>query len=160
MAINLNLRIIGLKSFQKKIKDKANKIKNQRKKLFSRLAVLGFIDIQDHFKQEEGPTGKWRNLQPATIENRRQGKNANFGFKILQDTGSLRNSLMPNIGSKIVRSNSVFTSIGGSQKGVVNSYASAHNFGDKKRNIPQRGFMWISEKAKEAMIEQVRKFIG
>lgn len=160
MAIKLNLTVIGLKIFQKKIRDKANKIKNQRKSLFARLAVLGFIDIQDHFKKEEGPTGKWQNLKQITIDRRRKGDNPEAGFKILQDTGNLRNSLTPNIGSKIIRSDSAIISVGGSKKGIVKNYAAAHNFGSIKNNIPQREFMWISESGKQKMIKQIEKFVG
>lgn len=171
MAIGLSLNTIGLQALTRKLVRHSNKIKNQRRSLFARLSVLGFKDIQEHFKNEEGPSGggslagigmaaisgrstvRWRALSPVTIARRRKGGK---GAKILQDTGNLRNSLMANVGKKVIRADSVILSVGGSNKSSVDDYASKHNFGF---GVPKREFMYISKDGNAKIVKQVIKFI-
>jgi len=51
-------------------------------------SIMNFMrsKVIDHFRNEEGSTGKWQSLSPVTIALRRKGKGTG-GPKILQDTG-------------------------------------------------------------------------
>lgn len=155
--ITLNLKAIGLNVWAKRLSNKAKQIRNNRRQLMARLAVLGFKDVQDHFRKEMGPTGKWQKLSPVTLERRRKGKEISKGFKILQDTGFLRNSLIPNVGRNIVRANSVILSVGGFRKSLVETYAGIHDKG--LFGMPQRKFMWISKEGQGKMVLQIVKFL-
>jgi phage gpG-like protein len=69
----------------------------------------------------------------------RVGKSGN---KILQDSGRLRQGLMPN-------------NWRGTDEGLIFynrvPYANAHDKGVPKRNLPSRPFMWLSKEAKGAL---------
>lgn len=148
MPSSITLQQIKWDFFFRKVLNKSKKIKNQRKSLLARLAVLGFKDIQEHFKEEKGPDGLWKKLSAAAIARRKGGGG---GAKILQDTGRLRNSLTPSIGKRFFLKDQVtiFTPL---------DYAETHNKG--KGRIPQRKFMYISKGGMEKIKEQVEKFIG
>lgn len=152
--IGISLKTIGLKTVLKKLSRHADKIKNKRRTLYARLAVLGFKDIQSHFRNEMGPQGSWEKLSKITLARRRkEGK----GAKILQDLGNLKNSVMPNTGQRLIRRDSVIISTGGTEKRKVDTYAAVHNFG--LHGMPEREFMYISEDGKLKIKEQVNKFI-
>ena len=116
--------------------------------------IHGFQDVVDHFKNEEGPTGKWSKRAKSTqdryarinagLQNPPAGT-ARAAFnpsnKLLQLTGTLRQSISPQQGKAKKRSKGMvelFTEV---------SYASAHEYGTK--NIPQRSFMWLSKSTKK-----------
>ena len=66
-----------------------NKTRKNLKNVFPLLRVavntVGHRDINDHFRQERSPKGKWQRWSTATRESyARQGKSGN---KILQDSG-------------------------------------------------------------------------
>jgi len=101
----------------------------------------GFRDIVDHFDKESGPGGGWKELKVP-----RSGK-------ILQLTGRLRQSILPESGG--VRE-------AGDQAVIMYSnviYGRTHDQGDPGRNIPQREFMWLSGKAQQAMANMVRSLL-
>lgn len=167
MSVKMSLKTIGLESVVKKLVKHSDKIRNKKRTLFARLAVIGFKDVQEHFKNEEGKgttsiaalamragsIAKWKPLSQTTLKRRRKkGKRA----KILQDIGNLRNSVMPNIGAKKIRSDSVILTTGGSKRGKVDSYAAKHNFG---RGVPKREFMYISKKGNKNIKIQIVKFV-
>jgi len=123
----------------------------------------GFSDIQQHFSEERGPEGSWAPWSPAYarkrmggIEERARKRRTSegriirkAGGKILQDTGDMRNSLLPGSGSaRIIDRQTVMLF---SNK----KYSRTHDVGDPKRNIPARPFMWISEKQKSLMAKSV-----
>lgn len=97
----------------------------------------GFRDIINHFKEESGPSGGWKELKKP-----RSGK-------ILQLTGRLRGSILPDTGgTEIMGNNAVrmFSNV---------EYSRTHDLGDPSRNIPQREFMWLSNKAQQAMADMI-----
>lgn len=163
--ITLSLKAIGLNVWAKRLFNKAKQIRNKRRQLMARLAVLGFKDVQDHFRKEEGPPFKifgtisvspWQGLSDATLAKRRKGKRKGKA-KILQDTGFLKNSLVPNIGRKVVKANSIILSAGGVRKSLVETYAGIHDKG--LFGMPQRKFMWISKEGQGKMVMQIVKFL-
>lgn len=111
-----------------------SKLKNVYPELRAATNTFGFKDIIEHFKQERGPAGRWARLKY------RKGK-------ALQDTGRLRNSLLPGSGmQERVGNNAVllFTNV---------EYAGTHNYG--KGKIPQREFMWLSSNAQEQILNYI-----
>ena len=118
--------------------------------------IFGFQDIIDHFENEEGPDGKWRQRSSNTdrtydlIKTGRRKPPGGFrrgsftsSNKILQLTGNMRKSIL----SKTVKRKS-----SNSVKVVSNvEYSGKHDEGDKSKNLPQRQFMWLSDGAMEKM---------
>lgn len=142
MSIDLNLTLRGqtkaietLRLIMKRADDPS--------RLVARLSVIGFQDVMDHFRKEEGAKRSgdtpysWARLSPITIAMRRQGRGPG-GHKILQDTGRLRGSIIP--GTR------------GSKRAFVSTnlfYAATHQYG--RGNIPARPFMWISRSGLDKM---------
>ena len=149
MSLVLSLRFYGMEGILDKLKKIEQNIKNDRA-MFTKMAVWAFKDVQDHFQKESGSSGRWPSLSQATIKSRRQGKKAGRSPRMLQDTGRLKNSLLPTTGKTRFIPDGVilYTDL---------VYASAHNFGTDK--IPQREFMWLSNEAKRQIIEVVRKHV-
>jgi phage gpG-like protein len=92
-----------------------------------------------HFKREEGPEGKWKGLSDITIYRRRKGKKKR-GDKILQDTGTLKNSIAAVSNNR------------GAEVGTNIIYAKAHQFG--KGRIPQRTFLFLSKEAQNRILDR------
>jgi phage virion morphogenesis protein len=85
-----------------------------------------------HFDMESGPDGKWEPLSDSTLARKRAGRGSGSP-KILQDTGRMKNSIMPSSDK-----NGAYVSTGSNVK-----YAPYHQEGTK--NIPQREYMWLSD---------------
>lgn len=103
--------------------------------------TVGFADIIDHFSSETSPQGPWKELKRP-----RSGK-------ILQLTGRLRGSVLPGAGgTEVMGQNAVrmFSNV---------EYSRTHDEGDESRNIPQREFMWLSDKAQQAMVNMMRDML-
>ena len=90
MSVKLNAK--DLKRSLNKINLAAKILKKDKNILFKKISILAFKDIQDHFRKEAGPNGRWKPLKL------RKGR-------ILQDTGRLRGSLMPGIGKQMTQGN-------------------------------------------------------
>lgn len=98
-------------------------------------------DVLEHFRNEEGQGGAtWPKSQRALRE----------GGKTLQDTGRLRASIRYAIISR--NEMHVFSNI---------VYAGIHNYGGKTKNatMPQRKFMWLSEKGNIAAQRTYLKYM-
>lgn len=126
--------------------------------------TAGIRDIVQHFDDERGPDGRWAPWTPeykkrryASAERRAtkrarakaeaKGKPVGALEKILQLTGTLRKSVLPaNLRNQQERR-------GRTQIAIYSpvEYSGQHDEGDPKKNLPQREFMWISDKAQEAM---------
>lgn len=131
------LKLEGLEKVLSRIQTVASRVKDTAP-LMARLATLGFKDVIDHFSKEQGPEGKWAPLKPSTIARRRK---KGGGAKILQDTGRLRGSIMPQVTSP-TRAEIVSTNV---------VYAPYHQFGVPGRNLPARPFLWLSRQSIDAM---------
>ena len=144
----IKIKLGQLKRSLKKIDKVADKLKKDKRVLFLKWSILGFKDIQQHFKDQSDLKGKWKPLKAKTIEARRNKQKGSI--KILQDTGSLRNSLRPGIGLKDFQRDRIilFTPI---------PYAKKHDEG--QRGMPKREFMWLSQDAKNEIKKQTIEFM-
>jgi phage gpG-like protein len=127
-----------------------NKVKNPFPLLKLGATTYGFQDIIDHFRRESGPRGRWKRRKPSTQKSYERRKKTDSRYsptnKLLQLTGNLRKSLLPEGGSLKRRGKfgiMLFTDI---------KYAGKHNKGDRARRIPRREFMWLSNRAARKMI--------
>lgn len=104
--------------------------------LKSVVAVFLFKDVIDHFRKEEGPDGKWPDLNKSYAK-WKQGKGKT---KKLILTGNLRQNFLPtNVRSHNVNSVAFFNPV---------NYGGQH---DRGEGVPQRQFMWISNRAQDLM---------
>ena len=124
-------------------------IDGKSKQFVDLLSVLIYRDVIDHFDKQEGPNSGWQKWSTKYAERMSKlGKGAN---KVLQDTGRLRQSFLPNkwrtTDDSIVWYNNAKT-----RKGFP--YAYAHNEGGPK--LPRRQFMWLSDKAIKDIEKQTK----
>jgi len=118
----------------------------QPRATFKKISIVMFKDVMEHFNREEGPSGKWlKFLNPKTGQRQDIRPYGRGGNKLLQDTGRLKNSII-----------SISTNEG-AEVGTNVVYAPTHQFGNKNRNIPQRMFLWLSEKAETEIIKVFMK---
>lgn len=98
-----------------------------------------------HFQDERDSRGEdWPRLRDSTIKARRKGPHPGRGrMRKLRDTGRLAGSLM-------TRTSDTEAVVG---TNVV--YAATHQFGDKKRNIPKREFLYINDEEKRALTDML-----
>ncbi|MCW8830735.1 MAG: phage virion morphogenesis protein [Gammaproteobacteria bacterium] len=115
-------KVIGMEKFNKFITDNIRLLKFPSR-FFARSGVIGLADVMRHFRSTQSDTGKW--------------KAVNRGGQPLQKTGRLKNSI------SFVYDNK------GAVVGTNVVYAATHNYGDKRRNIEQRKFLWLSKNAEE-----------
>jgi len=142
--MSISLKAVDTKKTNAMFGDMIKRMNNPQK-IMGQVALKAWSDVQDHFKKEEGPGGKWKSLRPATVAARRKGKKKSRGNKILQDTGNLRNRIL-------FRNN-------GKDAEVVTSviYAATHNYG--RDNIPKRTFLFLSKEAIKSIMTTLQRFI-
>ena len=108
------------------------------------LALVEFIPaIQDNFRLQGAPMPagapgrtRWQPLNEKTIKQRRKGKGAGTP-QVLIDTEQLRRSMLDAKAIRCSFDGRILTISVGTN--II--YAATHNFGDKKRGIPQRLFL-------------------
>jgi phage gpG-like protein len=111
--------------------------------------TAGFADIINHFKNESGPTGRWKPRSATTQAQyalrARTDSRYSPSNKLLQLTGNLRKSILPNntkrVGTAAIQ---IFANA---------EYSGKHDMGTD--NMPQREFMWFSNEAKERMAQVI-----
>lgn len=113
----IGIEIRGSKELESYLKD----LKNHKFDKFKLVGAIGVADIQKHFRNSQGPSGKWQALKY------RSGKP-------LQKTGALQQS----ISEAIHGDNTV-------ELGTNLIYARMQNYGLPKRNVPARTYMWLSD---------------
>lgn len=112
-----------------------NKFKNNLDRLdtlFQRSSNIMHADIIKHF-QSDKKSGDGTPWAPVKYKPNRGS--------ILVRTSRLRNSFAQRWSNKNAE---VFTNV---------EYAATHNFGDPKRNIPQREFMWMGNSAMDQIVK-------
>jgi len=151
----------------------ANDIAARSKEFAGGIAVIAFKDIQQHFKDEEGPDGpwpEWSESYKATLAGLIHFRTLNgrvipFAGKdperktapptnMLQDTGVLRNSFTP---ASYRTSSTGITWYNAAKTKTGFPYAFAHDEGGEK--LPKRSFMWLSKDALEDMAVHTLKFM-
>jgi hypothetical protein len=140
----------------------SSNLKRAQKILKVAVQAFAFQDIIEHFRNEEGPDGKWSPRSPATqhryaMINSGQWRppkgmkagSFNPSNKLLQLTGFLRQSIIPtnikNEGNDGVR---LFATA---------KYSGRHN--DGTGGMPKRSFMWASESAQEKMVNMIAQMV-
>jgi phage virion morphogenesis protein len=145
MANNVDVSI-DTRELEAKLRNILNQIKYpfRYKEIVDTIQVEVFKDIADHFRREEGPEGRWQQWSDGYKKYRQSiGKGSG---KILQLTGRLRNS----------------TVLGGKSDDEIRwinktEYAGKHQWGTA--GMPQRKFLWVSDKALETMAVNVLTLI-
>ena len=130
------------KEWRKYLKNTQRTIKTINKTLQVAYSTIGFRDILKHFNAETGPRGRWPSAKPGTFARRPKGRKR-ISPKLLQDTGNLRRNFLPT-NSKKINNKSIL---------IFNNapYSAVHDNGSRRKNIPQRKFMWFSDRALNAM---------
>ena len=124
----------------KRIQGMLDRVKNKQNALKA-ISNMMRDDVLDHFKQEKDPSGKWKDLKPATWKwKRSKGKT-----KMLQNTGALRRGNIPKNTSK--------------EAMVVNAieYAIKHEKGTGV--VPQRRFLWLSKTSLNRIMNYMASYI-
>lgn len=137
-TINAGEWVGFLSAIQAKVKDPSALLK-------AAFMTAGFKDIIQHFEDERGPAGKWRPRSAATQAQyaMRQKSNSRYSpsNKILQLTGNLHKSILPS-NTKKLSYNSI-------EIWANSVYGHRHDSGTN--GMPQREFMWFSDKAQGLM---------
>lgn len=142
----------SLKQALKNLSTNLKYVKDGHKKFLGLMSSVVWGDIDDHFKKEQGPDGKWQHWSfTHTLNMEREGKGGNL---ILQDSGRLRNNFKPT-NVKMESKGITWFNNAKTKKGFP--YAQAHNEGGPK--LPQRQFMWASDNAIERMSNNMLGFI-
>lgn len=123
-------------------------ISQPNKLLRAAFSTAGFRDVIEHFRQAKGPDGPWEpraaSTQAAYARKSKTDSRYRPSNRLLQLTGNLRGNFLPsNIESAGVATIVFFN---------PTPYAAAHNSGSKKKNLPKREFMWLSDAAQETML--------
>lgn len=149
--------VLDDKDLQKRLDKVLKKMKPKGIEKWAKNGPTGaivFSDIIRHFEQEQGPEGKWAPWSPAYAAKRGSGK-------ILQNTGVLRQSLMPGSkisGTKFSGNEVIWFNRAETESGFP--YAYAHDNDGERNTLPQRKFMWISNEALELLAESFLQFVN
>ena len=169
----ISLNAVGIKKFNREMTRLAKKL-DKPERFFSDAKNILRREITDHFRKEEGPSGKWKELSQSTI--RQKGSSG-----ILKDSGHLKQSLLSS-----GKHTSNYAVVGTNVK-----YGPIHNFGGSipdrhispKQakalswitaggsrafskghtvsgfNMPERKFLWLSRKGGDKLLDSLHKFI-
>jgi hypothetical protein len=129
-----------VKSFLRSVDKNLKNIKDGHRKYTGLLSAIVYQDIKDHFENEAGSNGPWK--QWSKFHRERMQEIGKGGNKILQDSGRLRNNFKPT-NVKKTKEGFLWFNDAKTKKGFP--YAAAHDVGGPK--LPKRDFMWLSEKA-------------
>jgi len=136
----LKIQLKGIDKVNKRFMRVRANLRNA-KPVMDTIGAIGFKHIDDHFRKEEGPRGKWQSLKKSTIRQRRK---RGGGAKILQDSGRMRGA----------------TNFKGKKRHVLlfNKVKYAHYHHDGK-GVPKRRFMWIDNKTRRRMAKRYSRFL-
>ena len=138
--MKIKLKVVSkLKNIEKRV----NAVKNMHDTRFltGKISKDMKSKVDMRFRNESDPDGKaWQGLSSRSIVSRynsglkkKKGKKAVKGrSRILQNTGNLKRS----IHARNTKTEAIV--------GTNSKYATTHNFGNPKRNIPQRRFMGLN----------------
>lgn len=140
----------GWQSVVKKLKEKWKTIE-ERKNFGAIISSVVFRDVMDHFDKERGPSGGWQAWSKSYREH--MSKIGKGGNRILQDTGRLRQSFTPD--NFRAQSDGILFYNNAKVNGFP--YGLAHDQGGKK--LPQRKFMWLSDKGMNSVVEVVNNWL-
>lgn len=164
--MRISLEMIGVQTTRQQV-DKL-KARPASRGLWSTVAQIMKSETLRCFAEERAPSGaKWKPLSDAALRSRAYShtkgarkrlkripgnqsaafKKAMGGARILQDTGRLRASISVNHGA------------GWAEVGTTIKYAPTHQYGDKRRNIPARPFIGLSQSMRDRIQATTRKWL-
>jgi len=151
-------------------------IKDRDMKFGKMISPIVFRDIIEHFEKEQGPSGAWpkwsksymqsiaglvafrrfgnRTVAITSDEFLEKNKPPREPGKKLQDTGQLRNQIRP---TNIRRNAAGYEWYNPAKTKKGFPYAYAHDTGGPI--LPQRQFMWLSEKALDQVMQITFAFV-
>ena len=142
----------GAEEFFRELTKDVKSVSEMETKYLNAIAPLVIADVFRHFEQQAGADGGWKPWsQPYEEHMKRIGKTGNM---ILQDSGRLRNSIVPG-NYKKASGGVVWYTNAKTKKGYP--YAAGHDEGDGK--LPQRSFMWLSSNTLENIESLTMKFV-
>lgn len=133
-------------------------LRNPLEKLSVLGSTMGYSNIIDHFRKEEGPDGEWPKRLPKTqLAYKRLNKKSkvyNPSNKLLQLRGNLRKDI------RIARREKRHEKVGnqGVRLFTVIPYAGKHNYGDK--DMRQREFMYLDDETQQKMVDALIAWIA
>ncbi len=140
--MTVSFKLVGDSAVKARLKEIAERAKNPGMAM-ALIANMMRKDVIDHFDKEKGESGSWEPLAEST----RKWKAARGYSKMLQNTGFLRRSTVPESGRDFAK--------------VVNAapYARAQNDGVESRGLPARDFMYMSAAALKRATRLMANFI-
>lgn len=114
-----------------------------RKRLLETLAFTVENQVRRRISQEKaGPDGKWAPWSPRYAKSR-----ISSGGSLLQRSGGLLDSIASDVGADEARI------------GTRKVYGATHQFGDSRRRIPARPFLWFSQSNIDELRDQTLDFL-
>jgi phage gpG-like protein len=141
-----------VKEFLNQIDSRLKNIKGGKKEYTGLLSAIVYADVVKHFEDEQGSKGPWKKW--STSYKDKMEKIGKLGNQILQDTGRLRNTFKP---TKVRKTNIGFLWFNDAKTKSGFPYAAAHDNGGDQ--LPQRDFMWLSDKAMDKVEIQTLQFL-
>ena len=152
--VSINFKDKAAKKFFKRIL-KQSVLVEKKSRIYVNAVVSKHVikDVTDHFENQEGGPGKlWPEWSDTYLDHMRKiGKQGN---NILTDSARLRNSFGPR---KYRISSDSITFFNPARTASGFPYAAAHDEGGRK--LPQRRFMWLSNKANKKIGQDTLKFL-
>lgn len=152
MAGEVEFQDEGIQALLTDLADRLAQIEDGNRKYGGLLSANVFRDIMDHFEQQEGSEGKWK--QWSFWYTQQMEKNGKGGNKILQDTGRLRQRFKPQ-NWRSVKNGYLWFNNAQTKSGFP--YAAAHDEGGER--LPKRDFMWLSDNTMEEIAVQTLLFL-
>ena len=142
--------------FLKNIKKRLKGVQNGEKKFVGILSSIVYADIIRHFENEQGSKSSWAPWSKSYTEALKiKGRSGN---KKLQYSGKLRNNISPiSKGGNFRKTSDGFLWYNNAKTSTGFPYAAAHDVGGPK--LPQRDFMWLSDKAMDNILQGTLKFM-
>ena len=144
--INVSIRAdgkAGVARLQSKFKRLAKNLRNKQP-LFKRIGVKLLNEIDTTFKTEDFEGKRWTPLAPATTLRRRRGPGIGSA-RILQDTGTLRQSFVMDVGRTKLT------------VGTPVDYSETHEEG--LGNVPQRRMLPSEKRTLEIAVDTTEKLV-
>lgn len=141
-----------VREFLDNIGKKTKAIADRDQKVVGILSSIVFADIIQHFERSEGPDGPWAKWSPRYAKF--MASIGRQGNKILINNGRLRQNFRP---TNVRRTSDGLSWYNNAVTASGFPYAAAHNEGGPK--LPQRRFMWLSDKAIDEIETQIVKFL-
>lgn len=146
--------VLDTKEWDAFLNNAQNVARDFSKYLLAGVNIFGFQDVMDHFSKESGPSGAWPKRK-ATTDRAYDilGGKYSSSNKLLQLTGGLRKELMPG-SHNVTRRDRLSVEMYSTKV-----YSHRHDMGTE--GMPQREFLWLSDKAKGLMLTLIMdKMVG